>query len=130
MGDRQSGFGGTVSLWFGAASGRQGPVDFTGSTKICAAPSSDRAGLKKAHQAILPSVPWQRSQFHLQQNARGYVPKVAMRAEVAQAIRDISWEPCTIVRKLIDDQIPFPLKQVWTDERGRGNFVAESFHPE
>ncbi len=49
----------------------------------------DHAGLKPARQATLPSVPWQRCQYHLQQNAQAYVPKVAMRAEVAQAIRDV-----------------------------------------
>ena len=51
--------------------------------------SDDHAGLKQARQASLPSVPWQRCQFHLQQNAQGYVPKQAMRKEVAQAIRDV-----------------------------------------
>ncbi len=49
----------------------------------------DHAELKPARQATLPSVPWQRCQCHLQQNAQAYVPKVAMRAEVAQAIRDV-----------------------------------------
>ena len=51
--------------------------------------SDDHAGLKQARQAILPSVPWQRCQCHLQQNAQAYVPQQALRAEVAQAIRDI-----------------------------------------
>jgi len=51
--------------------------------------SDDHAGLKKARVATLPSVPWQRCQFHLQQNAQSYVPKVAMRKEVAQTLRDV-----------------------------------------
>jgi transposase-like protein len=51
--------------------------------------SDDHAGLKAARQATLPSVPWQRCQFHLQQNAQAYVPKAAMRSEVAQAIREV-----------------------------------------
>ena len=51
--------------------------------------SDDHAGLGQARQALVPSVPWQRCQCHLQRNAQAYVPKVAMRAEVAQAIRDI-----------------------------------------
>ena len=51
--------------------------------------SDDHAGLQKARMATLPAVPWQRCQFHLQQNAQSYVPKVAMRKEVAQAIRDV-----------------------------------------
>ena len=32
--------------------------------------SDDHAGLKQARRALLPSVPWQRCQFHLQQNAQ------------------------------------------------------------
>jgi transposase-like protein len=51
--------------------------------------SDDHAGLKQARISSLPSVPWQRCQFHLQQNAQAYVPKVAMRKEVAQTLRDI-----------------------------------------
>lgn len=51
--------------------------------------SDDHAGLKQARQATLPSVPWQRCQCHLQRNAQAYVPQQALRAEVAQAIRDI-----------------------------------------
>ena len=35
--------------------------------------SDDHAGLKQARQAALPSVPWQRCQCHLQQNAQAYV---------------------------------------------------------
>jgi putative transposase len=34
-------------------------------------------------------VPWQRCQFHLQQDARAYVPRKDMRAEVAADIRMI-----------------------------------------
>jgi transposase-like protein len=49
--------------------------------------SDDHEGLGAARRAILGSVPWQRCQFHLQQNAGAYVPKQAMRAEVAADIR-------------------------------------------
>lgn len=51
--------------------------------------SDDHAGLKAARQARLPGVPWQRCQFHLQQNAMQHVPKVAMRKEVAADLRDV-----------------------------------------
>jgi len=51
--------------------------------------SDDHAGLKAALQARIPGVPWQRCQFHLQQNAMQYVPKVAMRKEVAANRRDV-----------------------------------------
>ena len=49
--------------------------------------SDDHEGLGAARRAILGSVPWQRCQFHLQQNAGAYVPKQAMRFEVAADIR-------------------------------------------
>ena len=51
--------------------------------------SDDHAGLQAARKAVFPSVPWQRCQFHLQQNAGHYVPKMAMRAPVAADIRAI-----------------------------------------
>jgi transposase-like protein len=51
--------------------------------------SDDHAGLKAARQAELTGVPWQRCQFHLQRNATAHVPKVAMRREVARALRSI-----------------------------------------
>lgn len=51
--------------------------------------SDDHAGLKAAMTSVFPNVPWQRCQVHLQRNATAYVPKVAMRKEVAKDIRDI-----------------------------------------
>lgn len=51
--------------------------------------SDAHEGLKAARKAVFPSVPWQRCQFHLQQNAGQYVPKMAMRAPVAADIRAI-----------------------------------------
>lgn len=51
--------------------------------------SDSHAGLKAARQAVFGSVPWQRCQFHLQQNAQSYIPKQEMKAEVAAGIRAI-----------------------------------------
>lgn len=51
--------------------------------------SDDHAGLKAARRAAFPSVPWQRCQFHLAQNAQHYVLRQEWKAEVAQDIRDI-----------------------------------------
>jgi len=51
--------------------------------------SDDHQGLGAARRAVLGSVPWQRCQFHLQQNAGAYVPRQAMRSEVAADIRSI-----------------------------------------
>ena len=51
--------------------------------------SDDHPGLRAARIACLPTVPWQRCQFHLQKNAQAFVPKVEMRSQIAQAIRSI-----------------------------------------
>jgi putative transposase len=55
--------------------------------------SDDHDGLKAGLKATFPAVPWQRCQVHLQRNAAGYVPKVHMRGEVAQTIREIFTAP-------------------------------------
>jgi transposase-like protein len=51
--------------------------------------SDAHEGLKAARAAVFPSVPWQRCQFHLQQNASKYVPRQSMRREVANDIKGI-----------------------------------------
>lgn len=51
--------------------------------------ADDHAGLKAARRAVFPSVPWQRCQFHLQQNAQAYVPRLEQRAPVARQLRAI-----------------------------------------
>lgn len=51
--------------------------------------SDNHTGLKAAVNSVFPSVPWQRCQVHLQRNATAYVPKVAMRKEVAKDISAI-----------------------------------------
>lgn len=51
--------------------------------------SDAHAGLNAARRATLPSVPWQRCQFHLQQNAQSYITRLDQRKPVAQRIRAI-----------------------------------------
>ena len=51
--------------------------------------SDAHMGLGAARRAVFGSVPWQRCQFHLQQNAGAYVPRQSMRAGVAADIRNI-----------------------------------------
>jgi transposase-like protein len=46
--------------------------------------SDDNAGLRAARLAVFGGIPWQRCQFHLQQNAQAYVPRKDMQAEVAE----------------------------------------------
>ncbi len=51
--------------------------------------SDNHPGLKNARKSVFPSVPWQRCQFHLQQNASAHVPKKTMQGEVHDDIRNI-----------------------------------------
>lgn len=51
--------------------------------------SDHHEGLRAALRAVFPNVPWQRCQFHLQQNALHYVPRVEMRKKVAADIRHV-----------------------------------------
>ena len=51
--------------------------------------SDAHIGLKSALKAVFTSIPWQRCQFHLQQNAQAYVTKANRKREVAESIRAI-----------------------------------------
>ncbi len=51
--------------------------------------SDAHEGLKAARLAVWGGVPWQRCQFHLQQNASAYVPRQDMKAPVAADIRAV-----------------------------------------
>ena len=49
--------------------------------------SDAHSGLQAARRAVFGGVPWQRCQFHLQQNAGAYVPRQELKGEVAGDIR-------------------------------------------
>lgn len=51
--------------------------------------SDAHPGLKAARRAVFGGVPWQRCQFHLQQNAQGYVSRQEQQAEVGADLRAI-----------------------------------------
>ncbi len=51
--------------------------------------SDDHAGLEAARKAVFTGIPWQRCQFHLQQNAGQYVTRKSDRRVVAEDIRTI-----------------------------------------
>lgn len=51
--------------------------------------SDAHPGLKAARQAVFGGLPWQRCQFHLQQNAQAYITRTDQQAEVAADIRAI-----------------------------------------
>lgn len=51
--------------------------------------SDDHSGLRAARKAVFGGIPWQRCQFHLQQNATAYVPRKEMLKAVAADIRTV-----------------------------------------
>lgn len=51
--------------------------------------SDDHAGLQAARLAIFGGIPWQRCQFHLQQNAQAYLPRKDMLSDLAADLRTI-----------------------------------------
>jgi putative transposase len=60
-----------------------------GLTGVRYAVSDDHDGLKNALKAEMTGVIWQRCQCHLQRNAFSYVPKMSMRGQVAEDLRDV-----------------------------------------
>ena len=55
--------------------------------------SDGHEGLKAALEAVLPGAAWQRCQFHLQQNAQAYVPRIEQRPAVGRDIRAVFQAP-------------------------------------
>ena len=51
--------------------------------------SDAHSGLKAALKAVLGATPWQRCQFHLQQNAQSYITKQDLKSPVATDIKSI-----------------------------------------
>ena len=51
--------------------------------------SDAHEGLKAALASVFSGIPWNRCQFHLQQNAQSYVPKQEMNISVVADIRSI-----------------------------------------
>jgi putative transposase len=84
--------------------------------------SDNHPGMKTARMAVFPSIPWQRCQFHLAQNAQSYAPRKAMRLEIAEVIRDICNSPSLemardLVRKAVEKyQKRAPEFARWLDE--------------
>ena len=76
--------------------------------------SDDHEGLKAALKGTLSGVPWQRCQFHLQQNAGQYVPRKKLRSEVAADIRAIFNAPN---RQLAE--------QLWADSKWNDHLLQQ-----
>jgi len=95
--------------------------------------SDDHEGLRAARRAVLGSVPWQRCQFHLQRNAGTYMPKQAMRMEVAADIRSMFNAPD---RKIAEEflqaaiqkyAVSAPRLSAWLEENLSEGFTVFNF---
>lgn len=97
--------------------------------------SDDHAGLKAAREARFPGVPWQRCQFHLQQNAGHYVPRLEMRREVAADLRAIfeSTDRLDAERRLRQTVDKYaqraPKLSVWMEANLADSFTVFAFPP-
>jgi len=95
--------------------------------------SDDHAGLGAARRAVLGSVPWQRCQFHLQQNAGAYVPKQAMRMEVAADIRSMFNAPdrktaeAFLIAAIQKYAVSAPKLSAWLEENLAEGFAVFDF---
>jgi putative transposase len=95
--------------------------------------SDDHEGLGAARRAILGSVPWQRCQFHLQQNAGGHVPNQSMREDVAADIRSMFNAPDrktaeTFLQDAIQKYaVSAPKLSAWLEENLSEGFTVFAF---
>ena len=97
--------------------------------------SDDHAGLKAARRAVFPSVPWQRCQFHLQQNAGAYLSRLDQRSAVAHRIRAIFNAPDRAeAQRLLDQAIEqwrkdAPRLAAWAEENRPEGFAVFGYPP-
>jgi len=85
--------------------------------------SDDHQGLGAARRAVLGSVPWQRCQFHLQQNAGSHVPRQSMRMEVAADIRAMF---NAVDRKAAEELLQAAIQKYATSAPGLSAWMEEN----
>lgn len=98
--------------------------------------SDAHEGLKAARKKVFASVKWQRCQFHLQQNAQAYVPKISLRKSVARDIKSVFNAPdlneakrllCIVVDKYNDSA---PKLSRWMEDNLPEGLTAFAFPAE
>jgi len=97
--------------------------------------SDAHSGLKAALKAALNSSPWQRCQFHLQQNAQEYVTKQHLKPQVASDIKAIfnaedrahaDLRLADFIKTYSETQ---PKLAAWAEENLPEGFAVFSLHP-
>lgn len=97
--------------------------------------SDHHAGLKAARRAVLPSVPWQRCQFPLQQNAQAQVARLEPRSAIGQRIRTIFNAPDRAeAQRLLDQALEqwrkdAPKRAAWAEENLPEGFAVFHYPP-
>lgn len=101
----------------------------------CSSITSDaHEGLKAAITATYHDVPWNRCQFHLQQNAQAYVPKQSMKEAVAADIRAIfNAEDLTAAQTKLEQAVEkyshsAPQLAAWMEVNLHEGFTTFAFH--
>jgi putative transposase len=95
--------------------------------------SDDHAGMKAAREARFPGVAWQRCQFHLQQNAGHYVPRIEMPRQVAGDLRAIfessdRYEAERRLRQAVEKYAPkAPKLSAWLEANVPESFTVFAF---
>jgi putative transposase len=95
--------------------------------------SDAHGGLKAARLAVFGGVPWQRCQFHLQQNAQAYVPRLELKKEVAAAIRAVFTAPSLYeAKRLLGETVQqyrsvAPKLAVWMEENLSEGLMVYAF---
>lgn len=64
-------------------------LQMRGLSGVALAVSDNHPGLRAALTAVMPAVPWQRCQFHLQQNAQQFATTLTMRGEIGADLRGV-----------------------------------------
>lgn len=100
---------------------------------VCLIISDDHSGLGAARRAVFGGIRWQRCQFHLQQNAQAYVPKDALKREVAAKIRsifnagDVSSAKALLETTVNEYRSTAPKLAAWMEEALPEGFTVFSF---
>ena len=95
--------------------------------------SDDHEGLGAARRAVLGSIPWQRCQFHLQQNVGAYLPRQSMRLEVAADIRSMFNAPDRktaegLLQEAIQKYaVPAPRLSAWLEDNLTEGFTVYDY---
>jgi transposase-like protein len=98
--------------------------------------SDDHRGLRAAMRARFAGIPWQRCQFHLQQNAMHHVPRIAMRTAVAAELRQILHAPTSaqahaLLNTMVDNhRKTAPELASWLEENVIESLAVLSLPPE